>query len=195
MAWESLFDGTSLYGWGITGNPESWGVEDGCIVCRAQKGGYLYTEDRSFQNFVLSLEFKHQPKANSGVFFRWTDLDDPVQTGMEIQILDTHGREPTTTHCCGALYDIQAPTRNTCAPAGEWNRMLLTADGPNVTVELNGETVVEVDLSRWTTPGKNPDGSENKFEKAYCEMVDAGHLGLQDHGGHCWFRELKVERR
>lgn len=195
MAWESLFDGKTLDGWGVTGNAESWGVEDGCIVCRAQKGGYLYTHDNSFKDFALSLEFKHQPKANSGVFFRWTDLENPVQTGMEIQILDTHGREPATAHCCGALYDIQAPTRNTCRPAGEWNQMVLTAAGPNVTVDLNDERIVEVDLSRWTTPGKNPDGTDNKFEKAYCEMVEAGHLGLQDHGGNCWFREIKAERR
>ena len=98
MEWESLFDGKTLDGWGITGNPESWMVEDGCIVCKGEKGGYLYTLDDSFQNLEMSLEFKHVEKANSGVFFRWTDLKDPVQTGMEIQILDTYGREPPTSH-------------------------------------------------------------------------------------------------
>jgi hypothetical protein len=181
-----------LNGWGITGNPDGFVVEDGCILCLADRGGYVYTE-ATYQDFVLTVDFKHVAKANSGVFFRWTDLADPVQTGMEIQILDTYGREPTTTHCCGALYDIQPPTRNTCKPAGEWNTMVLTAQGPKVTVVLNDEEVVDVDLTAWTTPGQNPDGSPNKFERAYCTMTEKGHIGFQDHGGKCWFREVKLK--
>ncbi len=126
------------------------------------------------------------------MFFRWTDLKNPVQTGIEIQILDTHGREPATTHCCGALYDIQAPTHNACLPAGEWNRMRIAANGPRIDVTLNEEHIVDCDLSRWTEAGRNPDGTPNKFERPYCEMVEPGHIGLQDHGGRIWFRELEV---
>ncbi len=191
--WVSLFDGETLNGWGITGNPEGWSVEEGCIFCKAEKGGYLYTEDR-FQDFELSLAFKHDPKANSGVFFRWTDLNDPVQTGIEIQILDTCGREPATVKCCGAVYDLQAPVRNTCKPAGEWNEMVLTARGNRIQVMLNAEEIVDMDLNRWTTPGMNPDGTPNKFNRAYREMVEEGHLGLQDHGGKIRFRNLKVRK-
>lgn len=190
--WVDLFDGATLNGWGITGNPDGWTVAAGSIHCKAEKGGYLYTEE-TFQDFVLSTEFRYSPKANSGVFFRWTDLDNPVQTGIEIQILDTHGREPATTHCCGAVYDVQAPARNTCKRAGEWNRMVLTAEGPRIQVELNEAAVVDMDLSRWTTPGMNPDGTPNKFKRPYCEMVEAGHIGLQDHGGKIWFRAVKIK--
>ena len=191
--WVSLFDGKTLDGWKATGNPEGWTVEDGCILCRAEKGGYLYTEGKTFKNLALSLEFKHVEKANSGVFIRWTDLNDAVQTGIEIQILDTYGREPATTHCCGAVYDLQPPTRNTCKPAGEWNHMVITARDNVIQVELNGEQIVDMDLNRWTTPGQNPDGSPNKFKRAYKEMVEEGYIGLQDHGGKLWFRELKVK--
>ena len=190
--WESLFDGETLNGWGITGNPDGWSVAGDCIHCKAEGGGYLYTEE-TFRDFVLSLEFRYAPKANSGVFFRWTDLEDPVQTGIEIQILDTYERSPATTHCCGAVYDVQAPARNTCKRTGEWNQMVLTAEGSNLQVDLNDEQVVDMDLSRWSTPGVNPDGTPNKFERAYCEMVEDGHIGLQDHGGKVWFRELKIK--
>ena len=192
--WESLFDGSTLNGWGITGNAESWTVDDGCILCQALKGGCLYTERNDYRDIELSVEFRHDPKANSGVFFRWTDLKDSVQTGIEIQILDTHGREPATTHCCGAVYDLQPPTRNTCKPAGDWNEMVLWAKDNVIRVTLNGEQIVDMDLNRWTTPGQNPDGTPNKFKRAYCEMVEPGHIGLQDHGGKVWFRNLKVRK-
>lgn len=191
----NLFDGKTLAGWAPTGNPDSWTVKDGCIYCKAEKGGYLYYTPEQFKNFELSLEFKHEPKANSGVFFRWTDLKDPVQTGIEIQILDTYGREPATTHCCGAVYDLQAPTRNTCKPAGEWNTMVIYTKDNAIRIALNGEQIVDMDLNRWVTPGKNPDGTPNKFKRAYKEMVEPGYLGLQDHGGKLWFRNLAIEKR
>jgi len=189
----ALFDGESLDGWGITGNPESWEVEDGCIHCKALKGKYLYTERRDFSDFELSLSFKHDPGANSGVFFRWTDLEIPVQTGIEIQILNTHGKEPATAHCSGALYDCLAPIRNTCKPAGEWNTMVLKVDGSQVTVIMNDELTMEADLSGWTTAGQNLDGSPNKFERPFCEMMEPGHIGLQDHGENVWFRDLVLD--
>lgn len=189
----SLFDGETLKGWGITGNPESWEVEDGCIHCKALNGKYLYTERSDFRDFVLSVSFKHDPRANSGVFFRWTDLENPVQTGIEIQILDTHGKEPATTHCSGALYDCLAPIKNTCKPAGEWNTMTLTVDGSNVIVAMNEELTMEADLSQWTVAGRNPDGSQNKFDRPFCEMMEAGYIGLQDHGGDVWFKNLILE--
>jgi hypothetical protein len=189
----ALFDGESLDGWGITGNPDSWEVEDGCIHCKALKGKYLYTVRKDFKDFELSLGFKHDPGANSGVFFRWTDLENPVQTGIEIQILDTHEKAPATTHCSGALYDCLAPIRNTCKRAGEWNTMVLKADGSRVTVIMNDELTMEADLSSWTTAGQNPEGSPNKFERPFCEMMDPGHIGLQDHGGNVWFRDLILD--
>lgn len=190
-----LFDGKSLDGWGVTGNVDGWTVEDGCILCEAEKGGYLYTKQNDFCDFELTLDFKHNTGANSGVFFRWTDLEDPVQTGIEIQILDTYGRDPATVGCCGALYNCQAPVRNTCEPAGEWNTMAILAEGPGIMVTMNGEPTMEADLSRWTEVGKNPDGSPNKFKRPFCEMVESGYIGLQDHGGRIWFRNLRLDTK
>ena len=192
MGWILLFDGKTLNGWKATGNPEGWIVEDGCIVCMAQRGGYLYTLDQ-YDDFQLAIDFKIEEGANSGVFFRWTDLNDPVQTGIEMQILDTYGREPTRKNDCGAIYDVMAPTKNTCKPAGEWNTTLLTCNRNLITVELNAEKIVDMDLGLWTEPGKNPDGTKNKFRQAYKNMVNKGHIGLQDHGGKSWFRNIKLK--
>jgi hypothetical protein len=190
--WISLFDGKTLDAWSMTGKPEGWIVEDGCILCTTQGGRYLYTLDQ-YDDFVLSIDFKTEKGVNSGVFFRWSDLKDPVNTGIEMQILDTYGREPTRKNDCGAIYDIIAPTRNTCKPSGEWNTAVITCDDNLVSIELNGEKIAWMDLDLWTEPGKNPDGTKNKFKYAYKDMVRKGHIGLQDHGGKVWFRNIKLK--
>ena len=190
-----LFDGETLNGWAATGNPNGWTVDRGCIFCTAENGKYLYYTNEQFRNFEMSLEFKHPPGANSGVFFRWTDLDDPVQTGIEIQILDTHGRKPATAKCCGAVYDVKAPSHNACKPAHEWNHMVIDVMDDLIGVTLNGQQITDMDLSNWTTPGKNPDGTPNKFNRAYCEMTETGYIGLQDHNSQIRFRNLEIEKR
>lgn len=190
--WISLFDGETLTGWGATGDAAGWVVEDGSILCTVQGGKYLYTEEQ-FDNFVLVLDYKTEPNVNSGIFVRWADLEDAVQSGLEIQILDTHGKSPTSNHDCGALYDALGPTRNTCKPAGEWNTMRITCDGSIVAVELNGEEIVRADLELWDTPHQNPDGSRNKFGIALKDFPRRGHIGIQDHGGKIWCRHIKVK--
>ena len=96
--WKELFNGENLDGWKTTGRPEGWTVDEGAILCMVQGGDYLYTLEQ-FEDFDLELEFRSEPGVNSGVFFRWSDLEDPVHTGLEIQILDTPaGKEPTGTH-------------------------------------------------------------------------------------------------
>ena len=190
--WISLFDGETLDGWAATGRPEGWAVDDGSILCTVQGGGYLYTEAQ-FGDFILSVDFKIDPGTNSGIFFRWSDLRDPVHTGFEVQILDTYGKEPPGKHDCGALYDMVAPSKQACKPAGEWNTCVITCDDNLITIELNGEKVVETDLNEYTTPGMNPDGTKNKFKYAWKYMPRKGHIGLQDHGGKVWFRNIKIK--
>ena len=191
--WTSIFDGKSLDSWSTTGNPEGWTVEDECIVCTVQDGKYLYTQDQ-YENFLLSVDFKIAEKTNSGIFFRWSDLDDPVHTGIEIQIFDSYGQEVSDTHTCGAIYDMVAPSSNPSKPAGEWNNILITSVPNYVSVEKNGVQIAEMDVDQWEEAGKNADGSKNKFKYAWKDMPQKGHIGLQDHGGKVWFRDLKIQQ-
>lgn len=108
--WISLFDGETLASWTATGSNEGWTVDDGAILCTVKGGGYLYTLEQ-YENFVLSIDFKIDAGVNSGVFVRWSDLKDAVNTGIEIQVLDTYGREVSGTHDCGAIYDLVAPSK------------------------------------------------------------------------------------
>ena len=73
--------------------------------------------------------------------------------------------------------------------------MILYAVDYIIRVTLNGEQVTDMDLSRWTTPSRNPDGASNKFNRAYREMTETGYIGLQDHNSQIWFRNMEIVKR
>jgi|TARA_B100000676_G_scaffold143658_1_gene142172 hypothetical protein len=192
-----LFNGRDLTGWEDHKNPHLWTVEDGMIVgiSEAGKMSNLSTQAQ-YGDFELRLEYNADAKVNSGVFLRVSDLDDEVHTGLEIQILDTYGKElPLDRGDSGALYDMIAPSANALKPAGEWNQMRMRCDGPQVAVELNGVQVVDADLDLFDTPGQNPDGSSNKFKYAWKTMPRAGHIGLQTHAGMGGLSDVKIRFR
>ena len=192
-----LFNGRDLTGWEDHKNPHLWTVEDGMIVgiSEAGKMSNLSTQAQ-YGDFELRLEYNADAKVNSGVFLRVSDLDDEVHTGLEIQILDTYGKEPPLDRGdSGALYDMIAPSANALKPAGEWNQMRMRCDGPQVAVELNGVQVVDADLDLFDTPGQNPDGSSNKFKYAWKTMPRAGHIGLQTHAGMGGLSDVKIRFR
>lgn len=186
-----LFDGETLDGWEATSEPEGWLVKDGMIVCKGETTGYLYTTEQ-FEDFILQLEYRTEPGCNSGIFFRWTDLDDPVNTGLEMQIWDTFHQKEMVKNSSGALYDLVAPSVNAVKPAGEWNKITIHCDRNLIELTLNGTKVVEADIDQWTEPGKNPDGTKNKFSYAWAHRPRRGHIGLQDHGGYAEFRNIKI---
>lgn len=192
QGYQLLFDGETLNGWSATKDPENWLVKDGHLVCKGESaGGYLVTNEK-YEDFVLELEYKTKPDVNSGIFFRWSDLEDPVHTGLEMQILDTYADKEMTPHSSGALYDLVAPSSNAVRPAGEWNSVRITCKGSHIELMLNGATVVQADIDQWSVAGKNPDGTDNKFKYAWRDMPRLGHIGIQDHSGYAEFRNMKI---
>ena len=102
-----LFNGRDLTGWEDHKNPHLWTVVDGMIVGTSEAGkmSNLSTQTQ-YGDFELTFEYNADAKVNSGVFLRVSDLDDEVHTGLEIQILDTYGKEPPLDKGdSGALYD------------------------------------------------------------------------------------------
>lgn len=191
--WIDLLAGDDLSGWTATGKSTAFSMKDGVLHCDGSGGRLFYFHKQQFDDFILQAEVKFSPQANSGIFFRIADPQDEVQTAIEIQVLDSYGKETIGTHDFGAVYDIQAPSKNAARRAGEWNDVTITAHGPHIQVELNGQRIVHLDLSQWTQPGLNPDGTKNKFKRAYREMVHKGYIGLQDHGNPVWYRNIKVQ--
>ena len=193
--WILLFDGKGLDGWQTSGGqPSKVPVEDASINPHGSSG-YMMIPQKTWSDFVLALDFKISKGCNSGVFIRTFPLTprpgkDVGFNGIEVAIDDT-----TTAgyYDTGAFYDLVKPAENAMRPVGQWNHMVVTCDGPKLSVELNGKLVTQMDLDQWTTPNRRPDGSEHKFDIAYKDHPRAGYIGLQDHGSNCWYKNIKIK--
>lgn len=193
--WTLLFDGKSLSGWQTSsGKPSQRPVEAGALNPH-RCGGYMLIHEQPLADFVLTLDFKIAKGTNSGVFFRTWPLEprpgkDVGFNGLEVAIDDTRS---AGLHDTGAIYDLVPPSKNVMRPVGEWNHLQLTCDKNVIEVAINGEVVTRMNLDEWTKVNRRPDGSEHKFDIAYREHPRRGYIGLQDHGGECWYKNVKVK--
>ena len=178
----NMFNGKDLTGWKTNGN---WVIEENNILTLKPREGesgwkrfdaYIMTE-KLYGDFILDLEFKFEPTGNSGVFMRVADPARPVDTGMELQILDTHGKENIGHHDCGGIIKTQAASKNMVKPAGEWNRYTITLKGNSLKVVMNGEPIIDLDLS----------------QSAMKDRPARGHIGFQDEAKRVWYRNVRIK--
>ena len=182
--WVTLYNGKDLTGWQTTGNwlPQ----KDGSLLIKPRSGergwqrysAYLWSK-KKYKDFVLHVEYKYPPKGNSGIHFRVGDLKNPVNTGIEAQVLDSYGKKKMGHHDHGGIIRTVGASKNMSKKAGEWNTMILTCKGYHLKVQLNGEQIVDIHLDK--TPMK-----DRPLE---------GHIGLQDHGepNNLHFRNIKIK--
>ena len=156
---------------------------------------------KDYRNFVLDLAYTMDPTANSGVFLYDTDYP---KYKFEVQILDD-------LHACysnevpyqrtGAIYGRCAPKKIASKSNGALNRMTCWCIGPKVRIVVNGEEVVDADISQWKDPVVNPDGTrvpkhhEQMGFPALGSIPMHGRIALQGiHGGKAaHFKYLKVK--
>jgi hypothetical protein len=182
----SIFNGRDLTGW--VGDTKGYVVENGEMVCKP--GGNVFTE-KEYSDFVFRFEFKLTPAANNGVAIRAPiNQDNPSYTGMEIQILDDRDPKYKDLHdyqAHGSIYGVVPARRDHLKPVGEWNSEEITAKGRQVTVVLNGVTIVDADLDKASEKG-TVDGQPHPGLKNI-----KGHIGFLGHGDMLWFRNLRVK--
>ena len=173
-----------------------WNYEDGVMSVGHVNhwlGGDIWTVQK-YRDFVLDLEFKVDEGTNSGIFLRVPNYRN-ILSGLEVQILDSHGRDDVGRHDCGAIYDVRAPSENAIRAPGEWNHITITCKDHVMNVVLNGEQIINMDLRRWGEARTNPDGSDNKFSYPLSERIETkGRIGFQYHGHPVWYRNIKIKR-
>lgn len=185
-AFVSVFNGENLDGW--VGNTEGYGVEDGMLVCLKDGGGNLYI-DREYSDFELKFEFKLEADGNNGLGIRAEKGKDAAYHGMEIQILDNSAPmyaelEPWQYH--GSVYGVAAAKRGFQRPVGAWNSQTVIARGNQITVILNGETILDVNLEEAANPA-TVDGKEHPGL-----FNTSGYIGFLGHGHRVAFRNIAI---
>jgi hypothetical protein len=188
-----IFNGQSLEGW--QGGTDGYEIKDGAIVSQPKGSGNLYTV-KEYSDFALRFEFKLTPGANNGIGIRQPlpeagKRTDPAYAGMEIQVLDDtseryQGKIKDYQHH-GSVYGIVPAKPGHLRPVGEWNREEIIAKGKHINVILNGETIVDADLEKASSP-QTVDG------KAHPGLMrDSGHICFCGHGAEVWFRNLRIK--
>ncbi len=163
--WIQLFDGETLFGWKAAGDT-NWSVADGVITATEGEPGLLHTTSQ-FGNYVLKVDFRSEKGANSGVFLRTSPR--PVEKNgrcYEVNIADW-GKNDWPT---GSI--VHRKLSETALDSTDWQTFELTADGPNFSVKLDGQTIVE-----YTDP----------------KPLGRGFIGLQFRRGKIEFRNIKLK--
>ena len=182
----ALFDGKSLDGWRASEHKDSCKVEDGVIVVGGGERSHLFYEgpvgNHDFKNFVLRLQAKTEPKSNSGVYFHteYQETDWPAK-GYEAQVNNSQ-EDPRRT---GSLYAV-VDQEETPVKDGEWFDYEITVQGKQITLKINGETVVD-----YTEPENPPQPDSTRDRR-----LSHGTIALQAHdpGSTVLYRNIKVKR-
>jgi hypothetical protein len=147
--WRALFNGKDLSGWKPNVYPDSWSVVDGSIRARATKESshLFFVGDRpegfeSFKDFELEVTARSEPNSNGGIFihtgYATMSAAQRLSKGYEIQ-LNSSPRERRKTGSLYAIVDLDK------SPVDEskWFTVLITVRGKRITVQINGEKVVD----------------------------------------------------
>ena len=170
QGWVTLIDGDKgMENWDILGGG-NWRGEGGAVQAdkNTEKGASVLVSKRSFKNFELYTEFWASEDTNSGVYIR---APNPKQVNTasgayEVQIWD---KNPNPVYSTGSLVNV-ASVKPIYKAGGKWNTYEIYANGPEITVKLNGEVTVSARDS------KSPEG----------------RIGLQFNQGPIKFRKLLV---
>ncbi|MBI5759828.1 MAG: DUF1080 domain-containing protein [Planctomycetales bacterium] len=168
-----LFNGKDLTGWRVVpGGKSEFKVEDSAIHVRNGRG-FLETES-TWGDFFLQAEIKTNGKhLNSGIFFRaMPGTAENPSNGYEAQVHNAwkgDDRSQPVDFGTGAIYR-RVPARRVVSNDFEWSTMTVSAQGPHVSVWVNGTQVTD-----WIDTRKPNDNPRDGLR------VKPGHFSLQGH--------------
>jgi hypothetical protein len=125
-----LFNGKDLNGWHASGKTNQWIVENG--ILKSPKAGSNIISDETFSDFKIHVEFRYAAHGNSGVYLRGR---------YEVQITDFYPDTPPKD-VLGSIYGFIKPNEPITTKPNEWNTYDITLVGRNVTIVVNGKTIV-----------------------------------------------------
>jgi len=207
-----LFDGKTLDGWKIGDNAELFSAHDGMIVmdCPAtnHRPAHLFYDGgvngHKFKNFDLRVDVMTFPGANSGIYFhtKFQQAGFP-RLGIECQVDNSHSDWRRT----GSLYGIRNLTWGPEKPSAAESKDVIFLDPPpvtdnawytqeiicennNVTVKLNGKTMLEYKVADGDTEHKLPGGMTWLPEGT---IALQGHPPMAGHISKACFKNIRVK--
>ena len=185
--YEPIFNGRDVAGW--AGPTDKNRVQDGAIL---SGHGTIYTE-AEYGDFAVRFEFKVPPGGNNGLAIRYPGQGDTAYVGMcELQVLDNTAPQyanlkPHQFH--GSIYGMVPALRGYLRPAGQWNYQKVTVKGHRITVELNGATIIDADVSK-----VDPATFMYPADRFKGRMRTRGHFGFAGHGAPVAYRKIMLKR-
>jgi hypothetical protein len=187
-----LFDGTNMYNW--QGNTRDYITENGNLAVRPKPGkstlgNNLYTKEQ-YSDFIFRFEFQLSPGANNGLGIRAPLSGDAAYEGMELQILDNDApiyKALKVYQYHGSIYGTIPAKRGSLKPLGEWNYQEVIVQGPKIKVILNGDVILDADISEARKNGA-VDGQKHPGL-----MRESGHIGFLGHGSELQFRNIRIQ--
>ncbi len=147
FGWITLLDGPKGFddNWTRYGDA-NWRIVDGTATADSGTKGqnsFLMTKD-AYGDFMLRAEFWVSDDANSGIYMRCPDPNNPTDRSCtEANIFD---QRPDPTYGTGAITWL-SPIKDMPKAGGKWNTFEITAQGPRIVVVMNGVKTAETDQS------------------------------------------------
>jgi hypothetical protein len=193
--WKALFDGRTTAGWRgyrTPTVPAGWSVVDSALTKSGPIGDLLSAEQ--FGDFQLAFDWKISHGGNAGVFYRGTEEYDHIYwSAPEYQLLDDalHGDGKNRLTSTGAAYALYPAPAGVVKPADQWNSSLIVVQGNRVQHWLNGQRLLEYEL---TSPDWEAKVKASKFvEYPRYGRATRGYIGFQgDHEGTLTLRNIRI---
>jgi len=183
--WVSLFNGTSLDGWKVGANPETFSVENGMIKVNGKVAHLFYdgpVANHQFTDFELMADVKTLPGSNSGIYFdtEYQESSWPKK-GYEVQVNNSH----TDWRRTGGLYAVQDVKEN-FAKDDEWFTMQIKVFGKKVQIWVNKKLVTD-----YTEPS-----AVTREEGMEARVIAPGTIALQGHDpkSTVYYKNIKIRQ-
>ena len=209
--WKLLWDGKTTEGWRgaklETFPAGGWSIKDGVLAVQksggaeSANGGDIVTTQR-YKNFILKVDFKITPGANSGIKYfvdPGMNKGEGSAIGCEFQLLDDKLHPDAKlgvkgNRLLGSLYDLITPDRSSkeyTFDENAFNTAMIIVEGNRVQHYLNGTKIVEYVRN---TQAFNALVAYSKYVNwPNFGNAEIGHILLQDHGDEVFFKNIKIK--
>lgn len=179
----SMFDGKTFTGWKPSAeNSNTWKIEDGALVTRGERSHLYYVgAGVPFKNFELKVDVQTETNSNGGIYIhtQYQESGWP-KYGFETQVNNTHKDWKKT----GSLYDV-VNVQESATKDNQWWTQHVIVKGNQITVKIDGKTVME-----YTEPADQKPGAN------FTRKIDQGTFALQAHdpGSIVRYKNIRVKR-